>query len=71
MKKILVTRKLLRSCEDKDAKLFDEKFNVIDVFQKKFKQIYSNESWVEHNPEQILETVICCCEKVLKGNHSK
>ena len=51
--------------------LFDEKFNVIDVFQKKFKQIYSNESWVEHNPEEILETVISCCEKVLKGKHSK
>ena len=51
--------------------LFDEKFNVIDVFQKKFKQIYSNESWVEHNPEEILETVVSCCEKVLKGKHSK
>ena len=51
--------------------LFDEKFNVIDVFQKKFKQIYSNESWVEHNPDEILETVVSCCEKVLKGKHSK
>ena len=51
--------------------LFDEKFNVIDVFQKKFKQIYLNESWVEHNPEEILKTVISCCERVLKGKHSK
>ena len=51
--------------------LFDEKFNIIDVFQKKFKQIYLNESWVEHNPEEILETVVSCCEGVLKGKHSE
>ena len=51
--------------------LFDEKLNIIDVFQKKFKQIYLNESWVEHNPDEILETVVSCCEKVLKGKHSK
>lgn len=51
--------------------LFDEKFNIIDVFQKKFKQIYLNESWVEHNPEEILETVVSCCEGVLKGKYSE
>ena len=51
--------------------LFDEKLNIIDVFQKKFKQIYLNESWVEHNPDEILETVVSCCEKILKGKHSK
>ena len=51
--------------------LFDAKFNIIDVFQKKFKQIYLNESWVEHNPEEILETVVSCCEGVLKGKYSE
>ena len=49
------------------ALLFDDKFNVIDVFQKKFKQIYFNESWVEHNPNEIFESVVSCCEKILKG----
>ena len=53
------------------ALLFDEKFNVIDVFQKKFKQIYLNESWVEHNPNEIFESVVSCCEKILKGRNSK
>ena len=53
------------------ALLFDDKFNVIDVFQKKFKQIYLNESWVEHNPNEIFESVVSCCEKILKGKNSK
>ena len=48
------------------ALLFDDKFNVIDVFQKKFKQIYLNESWVEHNPNEIFESVVSCCEKNFK-----
>ena len=30
MKKILITRKLLRSCEDKASKLFDANFNLND-----------------------------------------
>ena len=51
--------------------LFDEKFNIVDVFQKKFKQKFLKESWVEHNPDEILETVVSCCEKVLNSKYSK
>ena len=39
MKKILVTRKLLRSCEDKAAKLFDAKFNSNDELHSQEKLI--------------------------------
>ena len=51
--------------------LFDEKLNVIDVYQKEFKQIFLKESWVEHNPDEILETVVSCCEKILNSKYSK
>ena len=41
MKKILITRKLLRSCEDKASELFDEKLNSNDELytQQKLVQI--------------------------------
>ena len=53
------------------ALLFDEKYNIIESFQKNFKQYYLNDGWVEHNPEEILDTVVTCCEKILKGKYSK
>ena len=53
------------------ALLFDEKYNIIESFQKDFKQYYLNDGWVEHNPEEILDTVTTCCEKILKGKNSK
>ena len=53
------------------ALLFDEKYNIIESFQKDFKQYYLNDGWVEHNPEEILDTVVTCCEKILKGKYSK
>ena len=43
MKKILVTRKLLRSCEDKAAKLFDAKFNSNDELHSQEKLIKLSE----------------------------
>ena len=46
------------------ALLFDEKYNIIESFQKNFKQYYLNDGWVEHNPEEILDTVVTCCEKI-------
>ena len=35
MKKILVTRRLLRSCEDKAKEIFDVNFNLNDVMNGK------------------------------------
>ena len=40
MKKILITRKLLRSSEDKASKIFDAKFNTND-------ELYSQEKLIE------------------------
>ena len=40
MKKVLVTRKLLRSCEDKAAKLFNPHFNSND-------ELYSQKKLIE------------------------
>ena len=40
MKKILVTRKLLRSCEDKASKLFNSHFNSND-------ELYSQDKLIE------------------------
>ena len=50
------------------ALLFDEKGQVIDLFQKDFKQIYPNEGWVEHNPLEILSSTILCCESIISKN---
>ena len=41
MKKILVTRKLIRESEDKAAKLFDAKFNTNDELYSQSKIILS------------------------------
>ena len=43
MKKILITRKLLRSCEDKAAKIFDVKFNSNDELHSQEKLIKLSE----------------------------
>ena len=40
MKKILITRKLLRSCEEKASKMFDATFNLND-------ELYSQKKLVE------------------------
>ena len=39
MKKILITRRLLRSCEDKASKIFDAKFNSNDELHSQEKLI--------------------------------
>ena len=43
MKKILITRKLLRSCEDKASKIFDAKFNLNDELHSQEKLIKLSE----------------------------
>ncbi len=40
MKKILITRRLLRSCEDKAKELFDANFNLND-------ELYSQKKLIE------------------------
>ena len=43
MKKILITRRLLRSCEDKAGKIFDAKFNSNDELHSQEKLIKLSE----------------------------
>ena len=43
MKKILITRRLLRSCEDKASKIFDAKFNSNDELHSQEKLIKLSE----------------------------
>ncbi len=39
------------------AILFDRDFRIVSVGQKEFLQIYPNPGWVEHNPEDIWESI--------------
>jgi glycerol kinase len=50
------------------AILFDGEGQLIDSHQIEFKQIYPDEGWVEHNPEDIISSAILCCENVLERN---
>ncbi|MEC7830510.1 MAG: glycerol kinase GlpK [Pseudomonadota bacterium] len=48
--------------------LFDIEGKKIDVSQKSFKQIFPKDGWVEHNPKEIIETVINCCNEIIDRN---
>ena len=50
------------------ALLFNEKGQIIDLFQRDFKQIYPDEGWVEHDPFEILSSTVLCCESILSKN---
>ena len=45
MKKILITRKLLRECEDKAAKIFEASFNNNDELYSQSKLIEMSEGY--------------------------
>ena len=51
--------------------LFDLSGNKVDSIQKSFEQIFPNNGWVEHNPEEIIKTVISCCNEVIENNSDK
>lgn len=53
------------------ALLFDENCQVIDSCQKEFNQIYPDNGWVEHSPEEILSSTLFCCEKILERNSER
>ena len=48
--------------------LFDLNGKKVDSSQKSFEQVFPNNGWVEHNPEEIIETVISCCNEVIDNN---
>ncbi|MFN6991962.1 MAG: FGGY family carbohydrate kinase, partial [Fervidobacterium sp.] len=56
------------------AILFNENFNMVHEARREFKQIYPKEGWVEHNPEDIWQTVVEVieeCKRVAESKNSK
>lgn len=53
------------------AILFDENFNMLHEARREFKQIYPKEGWVEHNPEEIWQTVVEVLEECKRVAESK
>ena len=48
--------------------MFDHNLKVVDVAQKEFKQIAPKVGWVEHDPEEIWQTVKDCLSEVTQRN---
>ena len=49
--------------------LFNGDGKRVDTSQKTFEQIFPQNGWVEHNPKEIIESVIFCCNDVAKRNN--
>ncbi|HEY3636941.1 MAG TPA: glycerol kinase GlpK [Rhizomicrobium sp.] len=49
------------------AILFDSAFRPLASHAIEFRQIYPANGWVEHDPEEIWQTVLACCRVVTKG----
>lgn len=47
------------------AVIFDDHANRIKTAQHTFTQKYPNNGWVEHDPEEIWQTVLTCCKEVI------
>lgn len=48
------------------AIVFDANTRIVAIAQKEFPQFYPNTGWVEHNPEDIWETVLSVTQEALK-----
>ena len=48
------------------AILFDEKGSRVGQSQQEFPQIFPNDGWVEHDPEEIWSSTLSVCQSVLK-----
>ena len=45
--------------------VFDDQFAIVGQSQEEFEQHFPNSGWVEHNPKDLLATVIATCKKAL------
>ena len=52
------------------AILFDEKFVVVNVSQTEFKQFFPKDGWVEHDANEIFDTVVGCIKDVMKKSET-
>ena len=48
------------------AIVFDQNSNIISLAQQEFTQHYPQDGWVEHDPEEIWQTVLSTCKKAIK-----
>lgn len=48
------------------AIIFNKSFEIVGVAQQEFKQYFPQSGWVEHEPEDIWESTLSTCRKVLK-----
>lgn len=48
------------------AMIFDETGHCVAVAQQEFKQIYPQDGWVEHDPEEIWQSVLNVCRQTLR-----
>ena len=48
------------------AVIFDQDGSFIDYEQKEFKQFFPNDGWVEHDPDEIWESVLSVSETLIK-----
>jgi len=48
------------------AIIFDENQKVVGVAQKEFKQYFPKSGWVEHDPEEIWQSVVATCKSAIR-----
>ncbi|MDA3902977.1 MAG: glycerol kinase GlpK [Desulfuromusa sp.] len=48
------------------AMIFDDTGNCVAVAQQEFRQIFPQDGWVEHDPEEIWQSVLSVCREVLQ-----
>lgn len=55
------------------AFIFNEQFDVVSHAQQNFEQHFPHSGWVEHDPKDIIDSVIQCCEAAVQqaGLHFK
>jgi len=51
------------------AILFDDKGQFLSSAQQEFEQHFPHDGWVEHNPDDLLQTVIQTCQQVLSDSN--
>ncbi|MCP4936732.1 MAG: glycerol kinase GlpK [bacterium] len=51
------------------AILFDQNLQIAATAQQEFKQIFPRSGWVEHDPEEIWDSVLSTCREVMKSQN--
>jgi len=51
------------------AIIFDKQGHIIALAQQEFQQYFPNSGWVEHDPDEILQTVLHVCKEALSSAH--